>query len=68
MAEKITTYVIIFSGVLLLFYFGGLLGGGTNALLDFLLNSQEFSFGEQWKALLLGIVGVAGGVAAGCTG
>ena len=65
MAEKITTYVIIFSGVLLLFYFGGLLGGGANSLLDFLLNSQDFSFSEQWTTLLIGIGGLAVGVAAG---
>lgn len=59
---KLTTYIIIMSGLMLLFYFTGLLGDTPNsALLDYLLSTEELgtsSFNTQLLLVLEGIVAV----------
>ena len=57
MAEKFTTYVMIMSGLSLIFYFGGLVN--TNPLLNFLLNTGSIARTTLYLALLSAITGVA---------
>ena len=52
--NKITTYTIMFSGIMILFYFGGLVGS-ENSLMTFLLNPQNLSAATFFKIALAGI-------------
>lgn len=65
---KLTTYILVMSGLILLFYFTGLLPESTasNTLLTMLLNPNALSespIGLDSKELLIGIV--AGGIIIG---
>ena len=65
---KLTTYILVMSGLLLLFYFTGLLpeSTATSTILTMLLNPEGFSqssLGLSYNTLLAGIV--AGGIVIG---
>ena len=61
---KTTTYILIMSGLMLLFYFSGLLDGTISSrLLNIILTPE--SFGNTSGTLYLEVMGVLLGIAAG---
>lgn len=61
MAKKLTTYIIIMSGLVLLFYFAGILGDTPNSVLLNLLLSPE---GLATNSFSVAVVAVLSGIAA----
>jgi len=61
--SRIYTFTLLMTGIMLLFYFGGLNEG--NDLLDILLNPEELSFNDFWDELLIVLGGVAVGIFVG---
>lgn len=58
---KLTTYIIVMSGLMLLFYFSGLLGDTPNStLLDMLLSPEGFNVSDFNTQILLVLGGIAG--------
>ncbi len=61
---KLTTYLLVMSGLMLIFHFSGLIDTGTtpnSQLLDFLLNPQDYQTSTIW----LKITGVLAVITAG---
>jgi len=48
---KVTTYVLMFTGLSLLFYYFGLIG--NNALLTMILNPQNLSTSQFWTSIVI---------------
>ena len=64
---KLTTYLLMFSGLTLIFWFFGLLGtdSSTNALLTLLLDPSNLNNAQIWKIVILGSISAIGGIFVG---
>jgi len=57
---KMTTYILIMSGIMVLMYYGGLIDGG-DTLLTLLLNPQNISFSSFFTDKIVAVIeGLAG--------
>ncbi len=69
MAGKLTTYLVILSGMILMFYFTGILPSDTpnSAFLDLVLNPERFFSHSLTSRMILAVeaVGLGGAVIAG---
>ncbi len=63
--SKITKYVLIMSGVSILFYFAGLIEG--NSLLNLLFNPEDMTQLAIWSTILTSVLSTATGVVIGIT-
>jgi|TARA_R100000049_G_C1942694_1_gene87120 hypothetical protein len=57
---KVATYIVVMSGLMLLFYFSGLLGGTPNSdLLDILLGAENLSSSSLFSKIVIALEGIA---------
>ena len=57
---KLTTYVLVMSGIMLLMYYGGMIGG-TDTLLTLLLNPSGISFSSFFTDNIVAVIEGLGG-------
>lgn len=58
---RLTTMILIMSGIMLLFYFLGLIQNTiTSSILNFLLNPETFNTSPLWIKIVAGVEGIVG--------